>query len=172
MAIASVRRPWYPMPSPSRSCGKAARCGGRGCCCCCAKSPRLAAKRLIVKRGWPRTTADSAVPAMRIAMPAMITSEHLPLSITGPTNSRANAAAMEKTKCRSLRRRGWHRDAACAGRRWFHCSSWPMTKQQKVERNDQPESTTSLRMVVLTDIWHENPLLIRICVFYVCKSEM
>ena len=41
------------------------------------------------------------------------------------------------------------------------------------QRDDKHENKRpQLRMVVLTDIWHENPPLIPILVFYVCKSEM
>ena len=64
-------------------------------------------------------------------MPAMITSEHLPLSITGPMNSRDNAAAMEKTSAST--------PARLAPQPWPArktlvplLSPWPMTKQQKV----------------------------------------
>lgn len=102
-------------------------------------------------------------------MPAMITSEHLPLSITGPTNSRANAAAMEKT--RQVRRQGSHRTLACQEDAGSTVESLAHDEATEGQRDDKHENKRPrLRMVVLTDIWHENPPMIPIPVFYVCKK--
>ena len=51
MAIACPR-PWYPMPSPSRSCGKTLAAAVEAAVVAAPK-PTPYSKRLIVKRGMP-----------------------------------------------------------------------------------------------------------------------
>ena len=99
-------------------------------------------------------------------MPAMITSEHLPLSITGPTNSRGNGEDECKYagKARTV-------TLACQEDAGSTVESLAHDEATEGQRDDKHENKRpQLRMVVLTDIWHENPPMIPIPVFYVCKK--
>ena len=82
------------MPSPRRAAGSTLAAAVEAAVVAAPK-PAPCSRRLRVKSGTPSTTADMKVPASSTAMPAMITSEQRPPSMTGPSRMRLSAAVSE-----------------------------------------------------------------------------